>query len=66
MTDEAQRRLSQRKAGWEATLRLAVDTILGLQPVMLPIAEFDALGTGTHLILADGGLGGTWARWPQG
>jgi DNA-binding transcriptional LysR family regulator len=66
MADEIQRRLSQRKAGWEATLRLAVDTIFGLQAVYPAIAEFDALGTGTRLVLAEEGLGGTWDALQSG
>jgi DNA-binding transcriptional LysR family regulator len=66
MADEIQRRLSQRQAGWEATLRLAVDTIFGLQAVFPAIAEFDALGTGTRLVLAEEGLGGTWDALQSG
>ncbi|MFN9747213.1 MAG: LysR family transcriptional regulator [Betaproteobacteria bacterium] len=66
MADEVQRRLAQRKAGWEATLRLAVDTIFGLQTIFPVIADFDALGAGTRLQLAEEGLGGTWDALQSG
>jgi DNA-binding transcriptional LysR family regulator len=66
MADEIQRRLIQRKAGWEATLRLAVDTIFGLQAVFPVIAEFDELGTGTRVVLTEEGLGGTWDALQSG
>lgn len=66
MADEIQRRLAQRKAGWEASLRLSVDTIFGLQTVFPAIADFDALGTGTRLSLAEEGLAGTWDALQSG
>lgn len=57
---EIERRLALRKAGWEPELRLAVDTIFGLQVLFPLIGEFDALGTRTRLVLTEEALGGPW------
>ncbi|MCE2917449.1 MAG: LysR family transcriptional regulator [Rubrivivax sp.] len=60
MAHDIERRLGQRKAGWEATLRVSIDTIFGLQAIFPLLAEWDALGTGTRLSLSEEALGGTW------
>jgi DNA-binding transcriptional LysR family regulator len=60
MAHDIERRLGQRKAGWEASLRLSIDTVFGLQVVFPLVAEWDALGSGTRLSLTEEALGGTW------
>jgi DNA-binding transcriptional LysR family regulator len=60
MVHDIERRLGQRKTDWEANLRLSIDTVFGLQAVFPLVAEWDALGSGTRLSLAEDALGGTW------
>ncbi len=60
MADAIERRLVQRKAGWDTEVRVAVDTVFGLQALYPLVADFTALGVATRLTLAEEALGGTW------
>jgi DNA-binding transcriptional LysR family regulator len=66
LADDIERRLAQRKAGWESELRLAIDTIFGLQVIFPLIGEFDTLGTPTRLTLTEEALGGPWDALQSG
>src|SRR5699024_4271673 len=46
--------------GWEAELRIAVDTALGFQRLYDLIDRFRASGHSTEVILSEEALGGTW------
>lgn len=63
---DIERRLAQRKAGWETELRLAIDTIFGLQLLFPLVRDFDALGTRTRLTLTEEALGGPWDALQSG
>ena len=66
MAADVERRLAQRKAGWEADLRMGIDTIFGLQAIYPAVSDFDALGTGTRLTLSEEALGGPWDALESG
>lgn len=55
-----ERRLGQRSAGWETELRIAVDTIFGVQCLFPLIAEFDGLASGTRISLHEEAVSGCW------
>lgn len=57
---DIERRLYQRAAGWEVVLRIAVDSIFGVQCVFPLIGEFDALETGTQLRFLEESVSGCW------
>jgi DNA-binding transcriptional LysR family regulator len=57
---DVERRLAQRLTGWEAEVRLAVDTIFGLQSLYPMITAFDALYSGTRLSLREEAVSGCW------
>jgi DNA-binding transcriptional LysR family regulator len=57
---ELQRRVKQIESGWEAELRIAVDTILSLDPLFALLGEFYAEESGTRLRLSTEVLSGTW------
>ena len=60
IADDIERRLSQMASGWESELRIAVDTIFGLQVLYPLIPGFDLLHSGTRLSLREEALGGCW------
>src|SRR3954462_1765217 len=53
-------RVQQVAKGWESELRIAVDTIVGVERLYAIVAEFYAENTGTRLRLSKEVLGGTW------
>jgi DNA-binding transcriptional LysR family regulator len=57
---DIERRLAQRAAGWEAELRVAVDTIFGLQALYPLLPAFDALQSGSRLSLLEEAVSGSW------
>ena len=57
---DVERRLAQRLTGWEAEVRLAVDTIFGVQSLYPMITAFDALHSGTRLSLREEAVSGCW------
>lgn len=57
---ELERRVRRIGTGWEAELRIAIDTIVPLAPLFALIAAFDAEGSGTRLRLTTEVLSGTW------
>ena len=57
---ELQRRVKQIGGGWEAELRIAVDTIVSLDPLLALIGDFYAQESGTRLRLSTEVLSGTW------
>jgi DNA-binding transcriptional LysR family regulator len=60
MAGDIERRLAQRQAGWDTELRVAVDTIFGLQALYPLVKDFDALGSSTRLSLCEEALSGPW------
>ncbi len=63
---DVERRVAKTAAGWEPELRLAVDTIFGLQALFPLLPAFDALHTGTRLSLREEALGGCWDALESG
>ncbi len=59
-------RVQQVAKGWESELRIAVDTLVGLERLMGVISEFYDQETGTRLKLAHEVLGGTWDALASG
>lgn len=57
---DIEHRLTQMASGWETELRIAVDTIFGLQILYPMIPAFDMLHTGTRLSLREEALAGCW------
>ena len=53
-------RVQQVAKGWEAELRIAVDTLVGIEKLFGIAGEFYAQGTGTRLRFLHEVLGGTW------
>src|SRR3954464_11079944 len=53
-------RVQQVAKGWEAELRIAVDTIVGIDKLYGIIEEFYRERTGTRLRISSEVLGGTW------
>ena len=53
-------RVQQVARGWESELRIAVDTLIGIDKLYGVIAEFYAQNAGTRLRLSTEVLGGTW------
>jgi len=53
-------RVQQVAKGWESELRIAVDTIIGIDKLYGVIEEFYAQKTGTRIRLSTEVLGGTW------
>lgn len=59
-------RVQQVFRGWESELRIAVDTIVGLEKLFSVAGEFFALGAGTRLKFLQEVLGGTWDALASG
>src|SRR5688572_25404019 len=59
-------RVQQVAKGWEAELRIAVDTIIGVEKLCRLVEEFYREGTGTRLRLGEEVLGGTWDALASG
>jgi DNA-binding transcriptional LysR family regulator len=59
-------RIRQVAKGWEAELRIAVDTIIGLEKLFGVVAEFYEQNTGTRLRFLHEVLGGTWDALASG
>ena len=53
-------RVQQAARGWESELRIALDTIVGIERLFGLVEEFYGQGTGTRLRIAQEALGGTW------
>ena len=53
-------RIQQVARGWESELRIAVDTIVGVEKLYGIVTEFYAANTGTRLKLLHEVLAGTW------
>jgi DNA-binding transcriptional LysR family regulator len=60
IADDIERRLTQMASGWETDLRIAIDTIFGLQTLYPLIPAFDTLRSGTRLSLREEALAGCW------
>ncbi|MEP7262165.1 MAG: LysR family transcriptional regulator [Usitatibacter sp.] len=59
-------RVQQVARGWESELRIAVDTIVGIDRLYGLVEEFYAQATGTRLRLSVEVLGGTWDALASG
>lgn len=59
-------RVKQVARGWESELRVAVDTMVGLEKLFGVVAEFYAENAGTRLRLLQEVLGGTWDALASG
>ncbi len=59
-------RVRQVAKGWEAELRIAVTTLVGLEKLYGIVAEFYEENTGTRLRLLQEVLGGTWDAMSSG
>src|SRR3954470_4286564 len=59
-------RVQQVAKGWEAELRIAVDTVIGMDRLYGMVAEFYGENSGTRLRLAQEVLGGTWDALESG
>jgi DNA-binding transcriptional LysR family regulator len=59
-------RVQQVAKGWESELRVAVDTVVGLDKIFGLVAEFYAGKTGTRLRFSHEVLGGTWDALASG
>lgn len=53
-------RVQQVAKGWESELRIAVDTLVGLDRIFRLVSEFYAQQSGTRLRISQEVLGGTW------
>lgn len=53
-------RVQQVARGWESELRIALDTVIGVEKMLGVVEEFYAQGTGTRLRFLHEVLGGTW------
>lgn len=59
-------RVQQVARGWESELRIAVDTLIGVEKLYRVIAEFYAENAGTRLRLSHEVLGGPWDALASG
>ncbi len=59
-------RVQQVARGWESELRIALDTIVGIDRIFGIVEEFYAQGTGTRLRFLHEVLGGTWDALASG
>ena len=59
-------RVQQVAKGWESELRIAVDTVIGLDKLFAIIGEFYEQQSGTRLRIAHEVLGGTWDALASG
>lgn len=59
-------RVRQVAKGWEAELRIAVDTLIGMEKLFGIVAEFYESNTGTRLRFLHEVLGGTWDALASG
>ena len=59
-------RVQQVAKGWESELRIAVDTLVGLDKIFGLVAEFYGSKTGTRLRFSHEVLGGTWDALASG
>jgi DNA-binding transcriptional LysR family regulator len=59
-------RVRQVAKGWEAELRIAVDTLIGMEKLYGIVAEFYEANTGTRLKFLHEVLGGTWDALASG
>jgi DNA-binding transcriptional LysR family regulator len=59
-------RVRQVAKGWEAELRIAVSTLIGIDKLYGIVAEFYAANTGTRLKFLHEVLGGTWDALASG
>lgn len=59
-------RVRQVAKGWEAQLRVAVDTLIGMEKLYGIVAEFYAQNSGTRLRFLHEVLGGTWDALASG
>ncbi len=59
-------RVRQVAKGWESQLRIAVDTVIGLEKLYGVVAEFYEQNSGTRLRLLHEVLGGTWDALASG
>ena len=59
-------RVQQVARGWEAELRVAVDTLVGIGKLYRIVEEFYREATGTRLRLSEEVLGGTWDALASG
>ena len=63
---ELECRVQQVARGWEVELRIAVDTLVGLDRLFRIVGEFYAEASGTRLRLSHEVLGGTWDALASG
>ena len=59
-------RVQQVAKGWESELRIAVDTLIGIDRLFALVAEFYEQQSGTRLRLSHEVLGGTWDALASG
>ncbi|HXZ48190.1 MAG TPA: LysR family transcriptional regulator [Usitatibacter sp.] len=59
-------RVQQVARGWESELRIALDTIVGIEKILGVVEEFYSQGTGTRLRFLHEVLGGTWDALASG
>ena len=59
-------RVQQVARGWESELRIALDTVIGVEKMLGVVEEFYAQATGTRLRLLHEVLGGTWDALASG
>ncbi len=59
-------RVQQVARGWESELRIAVDTLIGVEKIYRCLGEFYAEATGTRVRLSHEVLGGTWDALASG
>ena len=59
-------RVQQVAKGWESELRIAVDTIVGMEKLYRQVEAFYREATGTRLRLSSEVLGGTWDALASG
>jgi DNA-binding transcriptional LysR family regulator len=57
---ELERRVQRISSGWEAELRIAVDTLIPIERLFPALESFYAAGHGTQIRLSQEVLGGTW------
>ena len=59
-------RVQQVVRGWESELRIAVDTLIGLEKLFRTVGEFYAESRGTRLRISQEVLGGVWDALASG
>jgi DNA-binding transcriptional LysR family regulator len=59
-------RVQQVARGWESELRIALDTVIGIEKMLGVVEEFYAQATGTRLRFLHEVLGGTWDALASG